>query len=239
MDPRKLIYGGADPRALPCYTVSEAAHHVKVAPSTLRLWIAGSCTRETLRGPTRSPAVIEAASKRPWILSFWNLIEAQMLVQIRRKHRVSMQKVRKSLDWVKKELQLETPLIEARFATDGVDLFVENFLGDLVNPVEGAVVELTEELRASLKRIEHDEQGLASSFYPWAHDPHEERIVKVDPETAFGKPVVAGTAVPTSVLAGRYRAGDSYKVLARDYALDEATVRKAVAWERLRIGQVA
>lgn len=205
-----------------CYTVREAAHHVKVPDSTLRLWIAG-------RPPLTEP-VIDAASKKPWILSFWNLIEAQVLVQIRRKHNVSMQKVRKALIRVQDDLGLDRPLIQARFETDGVDLFVRDLAeGHLIDAASGET--LSTDLKLSLQRIDHDPGGLASSYYPWAADPREPKTVRVDPETAFGKPVVSGTAVPTSVLAGRAKAGDPLKTLARDYDLSVQQIKNAIKWE--------
>lgn len=234
---RKALYGDVDPRDAPTYTVVEAAHHAKLHVSTLRLWIAGRG-----QGPSRSRPVIEAASGgAPWILSFWNLIEAQVLVEIRRKHQVSMQKVRKSLDFVKGKLGVPRPLINADFKTDGIDLFVENLLGDLVSASRaGEIIEMSQSLEASLSRVVHDPEGLASSYYPWASNPLEPRVVHVDVETAFGRPVVSGTRVPTEVLAGRHNAGDSFKLLARDYKIPEETIKAAILWEESQpVGEAA
>ncbi len=55
-----------------------------------------------------------------------------------------------------------------------------------------------------------------------------------DPRIAFGRLVVAGTGIPTAVLADRFDAGDLSDDLAKDYGLDRRVVEEAVRCERLR-----
>jgi len=224
------LYGGRDPRDVPVYSIRQAAHHLKLPQSTLRLWVAGSGYRETSTGQTRSPAVIKPAKKKPWILSFWNLIEAQVLVTIRRKHEVSMQKVRKALRLLTRDLEMKRPLISAEFETDGVNLFLEHY-GHFINASQGEITEMSDDLRASLERVERDTVGLAATFYPWRRDPRESRDIKIDPTVAFGRPVVAGTSLPSSVLAERYLAGDTMDELAADYDLDRNAIENACRWQ--------
>jgi len=231
----KDIYGGKDPRDLPAYTVREGAHHLRLPQSTLRMWIAGSGARRTSAGPRRSPPVLRAAQRDPWVLSFWNLVEAQLLAAIRRQHTVSMQRVRKALLAVRKELGTDRPLISHDFATDGVDLFVEVY-GKVMKASGGMLEHLSEDLHASLERIERDEQGLAQTFYPWARDPREARVVKLDPYVAFGKPVVAGSSVPAAVLAERWESGDSCAHLSEEFSLPAAVIEDAIRWQ---VGQAA
>jgi uncharacterized protein (DUF433 family) len=56
--------------------------------------------------------------------------------------------------------------------------------------------------------------------------------VAVDPEVCFGRPVVAGTGVPTDVIADRYLGGDSIEKMAEDYDLSEEHIEAALRFER-------
>jgi hypothetical protein len=80
--------------------------------------------------------VIQAAATSPVALSFINLIEAHVLAAIRRKHRVDMPAVRRTIDFLKKEFGSPHPLADHKFETNGVDLFVEH-LGDLISVSQG------------------------------------------------------------------------------------------------------
>ena len=75
--------------------------------------------------------VIRPAATSPVALSFINLIEAHVLAAIRRKHRVDMADVRRTIVFLKKEFGSKHPLADHKFETDGVDLFVEH-LGEFI-----------------------------------------------------------------------------------------------------------
>jgi len=183
--------------------------------------------REWVTGPAR---VIPLASGRPPLLSFWNLVEAYVLASLRRGHRVPLQRVRKALRFVERELDTARPLIEQEFLTDGLDLFVE-YYGKLINASRAGQTEIRSLLEASLERVERDPKGLAERLFPWARDPGEPREVEIDPRRGFGKLVIAGTGIPTAIVADRLRAGDTLAHLARDYHLKLDQVGAALRWE--------
>ncbi|MEZ5402184.1 MAG: hypothetical protein R2729_21095 [Bryobacteraceae bacterium] len=60
-------------------------------------------------------------------LSFVNLVEAHVLAAIRRRYDVKLPQVRRALDYVRREFQVERPLIDVAFQTDRLDLFVERY----------------------------------------------------------------------------------------------------------------
>jgi uncharacterized protein (DUF433 family) len=217
-----------DPRDIPTYTVAEAAHHLQVPHGTLSSWFAGTAYL-TQRGKKRAPAVIVPAARSPLTLSFWNLVEAHVLASIRRHHGVSLQRVRRALRFVESELGLDRPLIEQQFETDGVDLFVRH-IGKLIT-ASARQVAIKELMEAALQRIDRDPNGLADRLFPWARDPHEPRSVQIDPRRSFGRPVVAGTTIPTDILAERFTAGESIAHLADEYQLDAAKIEGALRWE--------
>jgi len=59
----------------------------------------------------------------------------------------------------------------------------------------------------------------------------EPKHIEIDPRRAFGRPVVAGTSVPTESLAERFRAGDSLEELAHDFRIATSVVESALRWE--------
>ena len=62
------------------------------------------------------------------------------------------------------------------------------------------------------------------------------KIIMIDPLISFGRPILRESGILSSVLAGRYKAGDTIEVLARSYGRGESEIREAVEWE---IGKAA
>jgi uncharacterized protein (DUF433 family) len=81
------------------------------------------------------------------------------------------------------------------------------------------------------ERVERDPHGLAQRLFPWSRQPDEPTEVEIDPRRAFGRLIIAGTGVPTEVIAERLRAGDSVSHLAEDYRLEVRQVEAALRWE--------
>ena len=220
-----------DRRDLPSYGLGEAARCLALPASTVRVWSVGLHYRTDGRERVMHP-LIAPASRSPLALSFWNLIEVYVLATIRRKHEVSMPKVRKALAYVKKELGRDRPLIEQEFLTDGVNLFVERY-GSLISASEHGQEAMRNVLRQSLERVERDDRGLALRLYPWLHEPGSEpRVVEIDPNRSFGRLVIARTGIPTEAVAERFRAGESIADLAADYGLGNEQIETALRWEQ-------
>jgi uncharacterized protein (DUF433 family) len=223
------LYGAKDPRALPNYSLTEAAAYLRIPRSTLRAW---------LLGQGEFKAVLDIALRSPPTLSFLNLVEAHVLNSIREHHR--MPEIRRALRYVERDLNVDRPLVRHVFQTDGVSLFVEH-LGKLLDVSREGQVAMREMLGAHLRRLDFDAKGFAERLYPFtrsgAHgglELEDPRLVVFDPRIAFGRLVVAGTGIPTAVLADRFDAGDLSDDLAKDYDLDRRVVEEAVRCERLR-----
>jgi uncharacterized protein (DUF433 family) len=87
---------------------------------------------------------------------------------------------------------------------------------------------------AYLERVERDPKGMPIKLYPFtrAQPPREQpRTVVIDPRVAFGRPVVAGTGIPTAVLAEQFKAGDLPSTLAKEYGAPEEAVWDAIRCE--------
>jgi uncharacterized protein (DUF433 family) len=230
----KDLYGGRDPREVPTYSVAEAAHLAEVPVTTLAHWVAGQ--PYVAKGGERkhSPPLIEVPKGRPRLLSFSNLVEAFVLADIRRQHRISFPKLRRAMRYVSGTMHVGRPLINVRFQTDGTDLFVEK-VGSLVNVSQQGQIEIRQALAGRLKRVEWDKQGLAVRLFPLprAGTPASEqpRSIVIDPRRGFGKTVVTGTGIATLVIAERHRAGDSVNDLAHDYKLAPELIEDAIRFE--------
>ena len=88
-------------------------------------------------------------------------------------------------------------------------------------------------LQAHLRRIERDSAGIPVKLYPFTRkrDPQEPKAVVIDPQVSFGRPVLAGTGIATSVIAERYKAGESMEELADDYGLKRLEIEEAIRCE--------
>lgn len=234
------IYGGLDPRSIPTYGIYESARALKIPVETLRSWIRGR-NYPTRRGVKRFTPLITLPDADLPLLSFINLVEAHVLDAIRYKDRIPLENVRHAIDHLQKKYHSEHPLVEYDFQHDGVDLFTDierDFVAkpDLVNVSKKGQLAFREIVEAHLKRIGRDSQGSAIALYPFLkRNPQkveEPKLVLIDPRISFGKPILVGIGVPTSVVADRHEAGESIAELAKDYECEEAAIQAAIDYER-------
>ena len=223
-----------DIRYAPLYRIPEVAAYTRGNLSTLRTWVLGRALTG-VRGKTRYyPPVINVAHReRPDGLSFINLIEAHVLVALRRTHRIPLPKIRGAVLWLRKELDSEHPLAELQIETDGFNLFVRH-LNQIISASEKGQVVIREVMERFLRRIERDAQGLPVNFYPFTFsDPMRDvpKDIVINPAVAFGRPVVRGTRIATSVIRERYTAGESLLDIAKDYDLEMKLVEEALRSE--------
>ncbi len=221
----------ADPRELPAYGISEAAHYLRIPLATLRSWVRGRFY-PTEAGKKYFEPVIALPDPKLAALSFVNLVEAHVLDAIRREHHVPLPNVRSAVNYVQRQFHSKHPLAEQKFETDGVNLFVSRF-EKLVSVSEEGQLAMRELIKAHLRRIEHDASGFAVRLFPFTrkHDLDQPKIVVIDPFVSFGRPTITGTGITTSILAERYKAGDSMDALAEDYGCERAQVEEAVRCE--------
>jgi len=213
-------------RELGNYSISEAAQYLRIPRSTLKSWVHGQRKFRPIITPPRGDRET---------LSFVNLVEIHVLDAIRKGHGLPLQKVRKALDYLQRAYPSHHPLADHVFETDGLDLFIEKF-GTLINISQSGQIEMKEMVKTYLKRIERDKRGVPIRLYPFTRrkDPEECRAIVIDPAVSFGRPVIAGTGVPTSVIIERFRAGDSIPELQEDFRLSLDQVEEAIRCEQIQ-----
>jgi len=225
-----------DPRFAPAYSVADAARYLRMPTETLRSWVFGRWY-PVVGQSKRSRPLIHLDDPRRRYLSFINLVEAHVLAAIRRHHGVKLPKVRSALEYVKRQFQIERPLINEGFQTDSLELFVERY-GDLINASREGQQAMKEIINVYLERIERNTKGFPIKLYLFTRDTDSDaaprsdpRVVVMNPAVSFGRPVIAGTGIPVLSIYERYKAGDSVAELAQDFRLDTSAVEEAIRCE--------
>ena len=124
--------------------------------------------------------------------------------------------------------------------TDGYSIFVEK-VGSLINVSEHGQLAMKALLKEHLKRIDRDDHGVPVRLFPFTWSRSEQsnpakvaaapRIVSMDPAVAFGRPVIAGSRVPTVEIFQRFNAGESLDDLATDFRRPIEEIVEAIRCE--------
>lgn len=234
-------YRGRDPRQIPAFTLFDAARYLHLPEATVRNWAYGYPYPTRRHGPRHALPLIEVESGAAHDFSFLNLIELHVLAAFRREHRLQMPTIRRAIEFLKKQLDSPRPLIDENMETDGLNIFVTK-LGQLINVSQHGQFAMKALLDAHLKRIDRDPKGVPIRLFPFTQarradgvSPHvtgnEPRIVAIDPAVAFGRPVIAGSRVPTVEIFERFNAGEAPDELAADFGRSLEEVLEAIRCE--------
>ncbi len=176
--------------------------------------------------------LIPIADPKNRLLSFRNLLELHVLSALRRTHRIEMPSVRRAIKYLKDRFRTDHPLLDRQMLTDGKDLFIEQY-EHYINISRHGQMEMRQVLEIYLQRIEWDEAGSPIRLFPFTRGRFEQspRLISIDPVVRFGKPCIAGTGIPSAIVAERYEAGDSISELAKDYGRSTFEIEEAVRYE--------
>lgn len=241
----RTVKGGAvqvhktiDRRDVPRYGIEEAARCLGMSPATLDSWVHGR-KYPTSAGQRFFKPLIEL--KAPRSLSFYNLVEAHILLSTRKRHKVEMPAIRRGMDYVRKTYPSAHPLLSENFLTDGKDLFIKKIAEttgqeQTINVSSWGQLGLGPILDFYLRRIDRDEKGWPIKLYPirmnWPgdlqHDPP--KVVVIDPAVSSGRPVVNGTGVMAEIIVGRFNTGESMERIAEDYGLEIPQVEEVIRY---------
>jgi uncharacterized protein (DUF433 family)/DNA-binding transcriptional MerR regulator len=203
----------------PIYGTVEAARYLRVPYQTLRYWI--------FQNP-----IIKPASASPPRLSFMNLLECHMISFMRSNHRITIPKVRAALQTLARIHTHKHPLVDQQFETDQVDLFIRELGDEVVNLCHGGQLVLKEILGVHLQRIVMDSTGIYR-FFPFIEErkENEPKSITISPAVSFGKPVISGTGISTSIIASRFHARESVVALSKEYGRTVKEIEEAIRWE--------
>ncbi len=210
---------------LPAYSVAEAARYLSMPPATLRSWFAG------IEGHFK--AVIRWEVPDDHRLSFSNLVEAHVLRAVRTKHGISMPNVRKALEYVENQEQIDRLLLHPGLRAGLGRLFLKKY-AELIELAPSAQHVIEKALGQYLVAVVQDPIGIPVRLYPWIPDPGvgAKKSIVIDPQVSFGRPVTSLRGITTAVLADQFDAGASIEDLVEDYGLSPQAIEDALAYER-------
>lgn len=251
----KQIYGG-DPREIPLYGFAETSRILKINSQTLISWVRGRNYKLDDGTVKWWSPVIELPDPEKPLLSFYNLVEVHVLSGIRRIYNIQFRKVRDTLQYLEEQSKKDQtefdkhPLATQDFWTDKFDLFVKSPLGNYICASLYGQQVIKEVVDQYLHRIERDDLDFSPfRLYPFISEikfntknsenslrdlEAQPKNIVVDPLISFGRPTLAGTGVPTNVIAGRFRAGENVNTLAKDYDIEETQIKEALSYEGIR-----
>lgn len=227
-----------DPREIPIYSIPQAAQYLRLPKDRLRSWVKGWFSETKAEKRFFEPLIklyhnsfeLRPQSKTT-LLSFTNLVEAHVLIAIVKAARFDQKQLSTELDYINRHLSTPQLYAGIEFQIEGIALLFERFGPKL------AASDREQEARQILKtyfdRIVRDEAGLPLKLYPFTKLPgaDEPKTVMIDPGISFGRPVLAGTGIPTAMLAERYKAGDSIDELAEDYNCSRLQIEEGIRCE--------
>lgn len=220
-----------DHRNQPAYPLGEAARYLRLPAATLRAWTLGR-PYPTSRGQRHFTPLIRPAAAEPVTLSFLNLVEAHVLRALRTNHAVSINAVRKALDFAEHELGIDRLLLRPELRSEAGQLFLHRY-GQLINLSASGQLAMRQLLDAHLARVTWDEARFPVRLHPFLLSGTASAMpIDIDPSISFGRPVVAGRGISTAAIVARIDAGESPLEVAADYRLTITEVEQAVLYER-------
>lgn len=233
------LYRGHQVLEVPLYGLPEAARYLGIPENTLRSWVAGRAYPVRSGGSRRSEPIIQLPASADMRLSFNNLTEAHVLDALRRQYRVELPQIRRAMTYLREQFRTTHPLVHHQMLTDGKHLFVEAAgISDVINASRHGQLAMRDLIGLHLQRVEWDQDGFVARLYPFtrsrrtaADEASQPRVVTMDPRVEFGRPILKVSAVPTAVIADRYKAGESVADLAEDYGEDPLNIEEAIRCE--------
>ena len=221
-----------DLRNQPAYTLAESSRYLKLATATLRSWVIGR-TYPKAGEVARFAPLIHPCHEKPLQLSFWNLIEAHVLRALRTDHGVPIKAVREAIKYAERTLKIERLLLHKELRTHAGQVFLDKY-GELINLSASGQLAMRRLFEEHLKRVEWDQWQFPVRLYPFSASEAAtpDRHIAIDPNIAFGRPVLLSKGISTGAIADRIDAGESVNDLAEDYGLSPAEIEEAVLYER-------
>lgn len=210
------------------YTFPEAARLTKIPVRDLRRWLRGCAYRGT--SAAAAPLWKAEFDEKVAGIGFHDLLEVRF-VRAFRQHVVSLQTIRQASRRARELLATDYPFTSRLFQTDGRTIFAsameetgETALLDLVRNQYA----FRKVIEPSLYRgIEFGEDQIAARWYPAP----KSRAIVLDPNIAFGKPIVTNGAVRTSILYDAYAADRDKNLVAKLYEVPVSAVDAAIVFE--------
>lgn len=206
------------------YKGSDVARYLDAPTATVLRWFFG-------RSGTRHPLV--PADLNQHELSFTNLVEAHVLLALRKEYKMSLQRIRGAVSYLQDKLKTPHPLADRRLKTDKVHIYFDD--NTLIDASSHGQTAIRDVIGPHLERIEWDRAGVLLRLWPTTRPADslgpQPRVITIDPRVSLGRPTLAETGVRTAIIVQRFRGGDSLQLLANDYGRTIGEIEEAVRFE--------
>jgi uncharacterized protein (DUF433 family) len=216
----KIVRVEGDLREHPRYSVDEAADYLGIPSSTLYRWV--------LTPHGKKPPVIIAADQKRTLLSFYNLVEAHVLVSARRRG-ISLRRIQIAVDYTRDHIGGSHPLATYEFATSGKSMFVKKLEGQTVDATRYGQPALGDVLDRYLKGIKRGRlDRMPIEIRPMRPNTLKPSPVVINPFLSSGSPVIKGTGIIAATVWKRAKGGETVPDLANDYDLNIREIQKVI-----------
>lgn len=214
------------------YTVSGAARLVGMSPSTLRTWSHGYTKTFKDRPPvTQGPVItsLNGASSDTRSIPFVGLVEATV-VQAFRSTGLPMQRIRKALEVLANQGELEHALASRQLYSDGANVLYDYAKRHhdkqlrLLTVVHTGQRVFHEVIHEYLTRITFGDLWATELILPVT----ERRLLRVLPDVAGGDALFMRGGAPLSAVRSRVLAGEPLRSIAADFGTPAEDMREAL-----------
>ena len=200
--------------------------------STLATWAHGYERRPEGRAVVKQGPVITALQPReadPRRIPFIGLVEATV-VQAFRRTGLSMQRIRRALEVLVAEGELEHALASSRLFSDGADVLYDYAKSEndpqlrLLTVVASGQRVFHEVIQEYLERITFGDNWATELIVPVTKN----RLLRVIPGVAGGDPLFTEGSAPLSAVHARFMAGEGLESIATDYEVPVEHISEAL-----------
>jgi uncharacterized protein (DUF433 family) len=209
-------------RIRPTYSISQAAKIAGTHPINVRRWLYGSNYVHTKMKP-----VLGEREEVP-VLSFIELAEIIVVSRFRQRH-VKLGTLRDAHEYAKRLLRIEYPFAHMILKTDGANVLAnfeeEHPKASLMALNKRGQLTLPQEVIQALELFEYEAEFAARWFPAGKHVP-----IVIDPRYSAGQPSIPDRRLPINILYNRWKAGETIRYIAYDYALPKNVVEEALRY---------
>lgn len=164
-------------------------------------------------------------------LTFLDMVEAHILVVLRKGYGIPMKNYRAAIEELRQMGEGVHFIAHKDFVYDKRHLYIkaEKYLISLSERGQHVDREIIKE---GLKQLMYGEDGYADRFYPRV-DGKLQQTVMITPRIGYGQPTLARLGVNTEAIAARFFAGEHMPDLVADYGATQDEIEAAVRWGNL------
>ncbi|WP_299550741.1 hypothetical protein [uncultured Tateyamaria sp.] len=212
------------------YTISEAARLTGAGRDTISRWLLGYSYKRGGKFYERPPIFTTEFGDvdGQFTISFQDLIELLFVAKFRAKG-VKWSIIHEAFKLARERFESEHPFSAINFKTDGQRIFEETIIAGAVQLADLHLnqIVIADFIAPTLtKAIEFDTRR-ATIWYPQ----FPSKLILLDPQRSFGRPIVSRGSVPTEALYLAYEAEEDFGLVARQFDLKVADVRSAVKFQ--------